>query len=225
MHTKINQTMEKDSENILLKNRSSRACIRDGYHFYFSNFKRIFKATWLIAIVFAVLSAAASAIPVLLSPELALAGSLLTTVAVILLLRVAWRILRKRKLLEATAHIPFKNWLRHTGMILIVGIVCLFTVSILIMLTSLPMVIMMAANWQNQIGVLSGDPSGMPDYVRWLTLAVFLIAGFLQAYVWQSVIGPIYMMRGAMIQHENERQKFNKIEKETTYETNLIYRP
>jgi hypothetical protein len=110
-------------------------------------------------------------------------------------------------------------------MILIVGIVCLFTVSILIMLTSLPMVIMMAANWQNQIGVLSGDPSGMPDYVRWLTLAVFLIAGFLQAYVWQSVIGPIYMIRGAMIQHENERQKFNKIEKETTYETNLIYRP
>ena len=225
MHTKINQTMEKDSENILLKNRSSRACIRDGYHFYFSNFKRIFKATWLIAIVFAVLSAAASAIPVLLSPELALAGSLLTTVAVILLLIVAWRILRKRQLLEATAHIPFKNWLRHTGMILIVGIVCLFTVSILIMLTSLPMVIMMAANWQNQIGVLSGDPSGMPDYVRWLTLAVFLIAGFLQAYVWQSVIGPIYMIRGAMIQHENERQKFNKIEKETTYETNLIYRP
>jgi multisubunit Na+/H+ antiporter MnhB subunit len=217
--------MEKDSENILLKNRSSRACIRDGYHFYFSNFKRIFKATWLIAIVFAVLSAAASAIPVLLSPELALAGSLLTTVAVILLLIVAWRILRKRQLLEATAHIPFKNWLRHTGMILIVGIVCLFTVSILIMLTSLPMVIMMAANWQNQIGVLSGDPSGMPDYVRWLTLAVFLIAGFLQAYVWQSVIGPIYMIRGAMIQHENERQKFNKIEKETTYETNLIYRP
>ena len=225
MHTKINQTMEKDSENILLKNRSSRACIRDGYHFYFSNFKRIFKATWLIAIVFAVLSAAASAIPVLLSPELALAGSLLTTVAVILLLIVAWRILRKRQLLEATAHIPFKNWLRHTGMILIVGIVCLFTVSILIMLTSLPMVIMMAANWQNQIGVLTGDPSGMPDYVRWLTLAVFLIAGFLQAYVWQSVIGPIYMIRGSMIQHENERQKFNKIEKETTYETNLIYRP
>ena len=45
MHTKINQTMEKDSENILLKSRSSRACIRDGYRFYFSNFKRIFKAT------------------------------------------------------------------------------------------------------------------------------------------------------------------------------------
>ena len=225
MHTKINQTMEKDNENILLKSRSSRACIRDGYRFYFSHFKGIFKATWLIAIVFAVLSAAASAMPVLLSPNLMLPGELLATLAVILLLIIAWRRLRKRQLLETTGHIPFKNWLRHTGMVLIVFIVCLFTISILIMLTSLPMIIMMAANWQDQIGVLSGDPSGMPDNVKWLTLVVFLIAGFLQAYVWQSVIGPLYMMHGSIIQQENERQKFNKTEVKETYETNLIYRP
>lgn len=225
MHTKFNQTMEKDNENILLKSRSSRACIRDGYHFYFSHFKRIFKTTWLIAIVFAVLSATASAMPVLLSPQLTLAGELLATLAVLLLLILVWRKLHKRQLLETTERIPFKNWLRHTGMVFIVGIVCIFTISILIMLTSLPMIIMMAANWQDQIGVLTGDPSGMPDYVRWLTLVVFLIAGFLQAYVWQSVIGPLYMMRGAIIQHENERQKFNKTEVKETYETNLIYRP
>ena len=163
--------------------------------------------------------------PVLLSPNLMLPGELLATLAVILLLIFAWRRLRKRQLLEATERITFKNWLRHTGMVLIVGIVCFFTISILIMLTSLPMIIMMAANWQDQIGVLMGDPSGMPDNVRWLTLVVFLIAGFLQAYVWQSIIGPIYMMRGAIIQHENERQKFNKTEVKETYETNLIYRP
>ena len=221
MHTKINQTMEKDNENILLKSRSSRACIRDGYHFYFSNFKRIFKATWLIAIVFAVLSAVASAMPILLAPNLAMYGILLATLVVILLLIAAWRRLRKRQLLETTDRIPPKTLLRHTGMMLIVCIVSLFVVSILIMLTSLPMIIMMAANWQDQIGVMTGDPSGMPDYVRWLTLAVFLIAGFLQAYVWQSVIGPFYLMRGAMIQNENERQKFNNKE---TYETNLIHR-
>ena len=225
MHTKINQTMEKDNENILFKSRSSRACIRDGYRYYFSHFKRIFKTTWLLAIVFAVLSAAASAMPILLSPNLTLAGLLLATLAVILLLILAWQRLRKRQLLEGTERIPFKNWLRHTGMVLIVAIVCIVTVSVLIMLTSLPMIIMMAANWLDQIGVLAGDPSGMPNYVKWLTLAVFLIAGFLQAYVWQSVIGPLYMMRGSIIQHENERQKFNKTEIKETYETNLIYRP
>jgi multisubunit Na+/H+ antiporter MnhB subunit len=214
--------MEKDNENILLKSRSSRACIRDGYRFYFSHFKRIFKTTWLIAIVFAVLSAAASAMPVLLSPDLTLTGTLVASLAVILLLIFAWRRLHKRKLLETTEHISIKNWLRHTGMVFIISIVCIFTVSILIMFTSLPMIIMMAANWQDQIGVLTGDPSGMPDYVRWLTLVVFLIAGFIQAYVWQSIIGPLYMMRGAIIQIENERQNFSKKE---SYETNLIYRP
>lgn len=222
MHTKINQTMEKDSENILLKSRSSRACIRDGYHFYFSNFKRIFRVTWLVAIVFAVLTAAASALPVLLSIELTLPGLLLNTVAVVMLLVLGWRRLRKRNLLENTERIPMKTWLKRMGLVLIVTIVCLFIVSILIMLTSLPMIIMMAANWQDQIGVLTGDPSGMPDNVRWLTLVVFLIAGFLQAYVWLTVIGPLYVMRGAMIQHEKDRQNFNKKE---SYETNLIYRP
>ena len=213
--------MEKDSENILLKSRSSRACIRDGYHFYFSNFKRIFRATWLIAIVFAVLTAAVSAMPVLLSIELTLTGLLLNTIVVLLLLAFGWRRLLKQKLLEATEHIPLKTWLRRTGLVLIVAIVCLFAVSILILLTSLPMIIMMAANWQDQIGVLSGDPSGMPENVKWLTLVVFLISGFMQAYVWLSVIGPLYMMRGAIIQYEKDRQNFNKKE---SYETNLIYR-
>ena len=204
--------MEKDSENILLKSRSSRACIRDGYHFYFSNFKRIFRSTWLIAIVFAVLTAVASAMPVLLSIELTLPGMLLNTVAVLLLLALGWRRLRKRKILEATEQIPMKTWLRRTGLVLIVAIVCLFTVSILIMLTSLPMIIMIAANWQDQIGVLSGDPSGMPENVKWLTLVVFLISGFMQAYVWLSVIGPLYMMRGAIIQYEKDRQNFTAFE-------------
>ena len=221
MHTKINQTMEKDSENILLKSRSSRACIRDGYHFYFSNFKRIFRSTWLIAIVFAVLTAAVSAMPVLLSIELTLTGLLLNTIVVLLLLAFGWRRLQKQKLLEATEHIPLKTWLRRTGLVLIVVIVCLFAVSILILLTSLPMIIMMAANWQDQVGVLSGDPSGMPENVKWLTLVVFLISGFMQAYVWLSVIGPLYMMRGAIIQYEKDRQNFNK---KKSYETNLIYR-
>ena len=221
MHTKINQTMEKDSENILLKSRSSRACIRDGYHFYFSNFKRIFRTTWLIAVVFAVLTAAVSAMPVLLSIELTLTGLLLNTIVVLLLLAFGWRRLLKQKLLEATEHIPLKTWLRRTGLVLIVVIVCLFAVSILILLTSLPMIIMMAANWQDQVGVLSGDPSGMPENVKWLTLVVFLISGFMQAYVWLSVIGPLYMMRGAIIQYEKDRQNFNKKE---SYETNLIYR-
>ena len=218
--------MEKDNENILLKSRSSRACIRDGYHFYFSNFKRIFKTTWPIAIVFAVLSAVASAMPVLLAPNLTLAGGLLATVSVLLLLIAGWRILRRRQLLEKTARIPFKSWLRHTGMILIICIVCFFTISILIMLTSLPMVIMMAANWQSKMGVLSGDPVGMPDYVLWLSIGVFLIAGFIQAYIWMTALGPGYLMKGSIAQQEKERKEFYKKTNSNNHheEAAIVYR-
>ena len=92
--------MEKDNEFTLLKSRSSQACIRDGYKFYAAGFRQIFRYTWPLAIVFAILSAAASALPVLVSPSLLLAGAALALVSVVLLLYTAsWR-LHKRQLLQ-----------------------------------------------------------------------------------------------------------------------------
>ena len=126
--------MEKDNEFTLLKSRSSQACIRDGYKFYAAGFRQIFRYTWPLAIVFAILSAAASALPVLVSPSLLLAGAALALVSVVLLLYTAsWR-LHKRQLLQK-AEIKPRLWLRHLGMVLLVGIFCLFVVSVLAMLT------------------------------------------------------------------------------------------
>ena len=76
--------MEKDNEFTLLKSRSSQACIRDGYKFYAAGFRQIFRYTWPLAIVFAILSAAASALPVLVSPSLLLAGAALALISVVL---------------------------------------------------------------------------------------------------------------------------------------------
>ena len=74
--------MEKEDKDILQKIRSSRACIRDGYRMFTERFRRIFRHTWKWAIGFAVLSAVASALPVLVSPTLTLAGLLIEVVAV-----------------------------------------------------------------------------------------------------------------------------------------------
>ena len=52
---KNDEHMEKEKEDILLKDRSSRACISAGYRLYMSNFKRIFRASWLAALFFAAL--------------------------------------------------------------------------------------------------------------------------------------------------------------------------
>ena len=217
--------MENDNEFVLLKSRSSQACIREGYHFYTGQFRKIFRNTWPLAIIFALLFTAASAMPVLISPNLLLAGIALGTLAVILLLwTVRWR-LRKRQILEKVGPIPFKAWMRHLGMPILIGLTCLFIISVLAMLTCLPTIIMMAANWQSQMGVMNGDPSGMPDYVRWMTIIVFLLAGFIQAYVWLTILGPTHLMKGSIAQREKEMKEFNTKNQNNNEEKAIVYRP
>lgn len=216
--------MENENVFVLLKSRSSQACIREGYHFYTGHFRKIFRYTWPLALVFALLSTVASAMPVLLSPDLLMAGLLLGTLAVILLLwTVRWR-LRKRQLIEKVGPIPMKAWMRHLGMPILIWFTCLFIISVLVMLTCLPTIIMMTANWQSQMGVLNGDPSGMPDYVRWMTIIVFLLAGFIQAYVWLTILGPTHLMKGSIVQREKEMKEFNT-KKQNNEEKAIVYRP
>ncbi len=202
--------MEKEDKDILQKIRSSRACIRDGYRMFTERFRRIFRHTWKWAIGFAVLSAVASALPVLVSPTLTLAGLLIEVVAVVVFLWLANRQLHKRGFFEETQKVDFKAWMRHLGMLLLIMIVCLVIVSILILFTSLPSVIMMAANWESQMGVINGDPQGMPDYVMWLSIGAFLIAGFLRAYVWLTVLCPLYLAKVSIALQEKEREEFNQ---------------
>ena len=202
--------MEAEKKEIEIKLRSSQACIRDGYQLYTGNFKKIFRATWWLAIGFAILQAAASALPVLLSPALLLPALVLGFIAVVAWLIVAnWR-MKKRQLLKPLRPLAFGSWFRHGGKVLIVTIVCITIVAILTLLTSLPTVILMAANWQSQIGMLNGDPSGMPHQVQLMSMGVFVIAGFIQAYVWLTMIMPFYLMKGTMGIQDQEKEEFNK---------------
>ena len=209
LHRKSNQTMEKDNENTLLKIRSSRACIRDGYMWFSDKFRRIFRHTWPIALLFAVLTATASALPVLISPLLLWPALALELLAVIILLVLTRRVFRKKQLLPPAGSASLGAKIRQAGQFVLVGIVCLLVVAVLTLLTSLPTLIMMAANWESQMGVLNGDPAGMPDYVLWLSIVVFLIAGFLKAYVWMTIICPFYLVRVTVAQKEKEKKEFN----------------
>lgn len=207
---KLNLAMETEKKDIELKVRSSQACISDGYQLFSGNFRKIFKATWWLAIGFAILQAGASALPTLLSPTLMLPASLLAIVIVALWLFVANKQLKKRQLIKPLPPLPFMSWLRHLGKVFIVTVVCLFIVTILALLTTLPMGILMMANLQSQVGVLNGDPSGMPDSVMWLSIVVFAIAGFIQAYVWITLIPTFYLMKASMSIQDKEKEEFNK---------------
>ncbi len=220
-----------EKESQLMKSRSGRACIREGYQLFTSHFRRIFKITWPVALFFAVISATAASLPVLVSPALLWPTFGIEAVAVILLLVIAYRRLVKKQFFEQLSKTVSKRrgvWLHHLGIELLVWTFCLLVILSLSIVTTLPMLIVMAANWINQAGTLSGDPNGMPAYMTWLTVIVFLIAGFIQAYVWLTLLAPLYLMHGSIAQKEKEREEFKKKAKKINnqkYEQNLIYRP
>ena len=149
-------------------------------------------------------------------------------VAVVVLLVVSYKVLVRKQLFERREQAPSRfAWLRHLGMVLLVWLFCLVVVLSLCVITTLPMFIVMIANWVNQAGTFAGDPNGMPGYMTWLSIVVFLIAGFIQAYVWLTLLGPLYMMRGSIAKQEQERKDFKKKAetKDEEYVQNLIYRP
>ena len=201
--------MDTEKKKIEMKVRSSQACIRDGYRLYSANFRKIFHATWWLAIGFALLTAAAQALPALISPTLLLPASVLAVVAVAAWIAVAkWR-LKKMQMLKPVT-LRYGSWLIHIGKLLLVASVCLVIVALLALLTTLPTVILITANWQSQVGMMFGDPSGMPENVKWLSIVVFTIAGFIQAYVWLTMLLPLYLVKISMYMQDKEKDEFNK---------------
>jgi hypothetical protein len=311
--------MDKDTKDLgLFKIRSVGASVRDGYRLYMDNFRKIFRTTWLVAVVYALYKGLFSTVWAQLfpaiklgnanmlwgneqaDPQLLLFGSLLTALilAVVfdaLLAAFGLSLLRQHKetgtmasatrwfghcdmptlrrtLLAALAFLAFtigygaltiaivkllgsyltaisilgltaltvivlfllaplvlmrllryvlsseqkpsllkQNFpLRHWGgailLTLIVGIVS----GLLIMVTELPANILTVANVQSVMGALAGDATGMPDYMLWLNIIVFTLAGFIRAYISLSVLFPFYYLCGSVEQQEKERNEVVK---------------
>lgn len=76
--------------------------------------------------------------------------------------------------------------------------------------TSFPAIILSIAGNEANKGFLYGDPYGLPSYIGWLSALVFLLIGFIQAYVMLSFLFPVYYMYGSIEAHEQEKNKFNK---------------
>lgn len=103
--------------------------------------------------------------------------------------------------------------LRHLGAIFMVSLVVGIVTALLSCIIELPSNILYVANVQSQVGVLQGDPAGMPAYMSWMNLLVFAIAGFIQAYVHLSAIFPYYYIYGKIEADETERKQQTKIMK------------
>lgn len=288
--------MEKDQDSILMKDRSGRACISAGYRLYMSNFRRIFRYSWLAAVIFA-LSVSIGGTIMILRPRLALISGLLILIVEALFASYGFAVLKQHQQTGVISYTPrwfnldvhifvrtLKAWLnliviyivttaivvgvallaftylspytalglacfmgllavvfllplaytnmryvltdgvgywkdlrerygigfRRWGFIFLVVFVTSLLLAVICLFTSLPAIILTIANQTATIGHLVGDPLGMPDYIGWLAAVVFLLIGFLQAYVLLSFLFPIYYMYGSIDAHESNRKDFNK---------------
>ena len=288
--------MEKDKEDILLKDRSSRACISAGYRLYLSNFKRIFRASWLAALLFAIVISAGGTL-MILRPQWTMIALPLTLIIDAMFATYGFSVLKQYQETGAigwTAHWysldthifarTLKAWLCMLVISVVIGCIlagvsvmavnylstytALGTLGVIALLafililpltytniryilkdgtnywtnlfgyygtgmrrwgfiflvvfmttligwvcslfTSLPAIILSLAGNEANRDFMLGDPYNLPSYIGWLSALVFLLIGFIQAYIMLSFLFPIYYMYGAIEAHEKEKNKFNK---------------
>ena len=101
----------------------------------------------------------------------------------------------------------YRQGLRHWGYIFAVLFVTLIVTLMALVITTLPSIVLLTANMKAQTGTLMGDPLGMPDYMTWMSLLVFLLAGFIQCYVVLLLHFPAYYMAGSIEKQEIERNE------------------
>ncbi len=309
--------MSKDSKNFEVSHlRSVGASISDGYRLYLDHFRRIFRASWLVALVYALIFGLSSSVLVKVLPEMVFLHSVgmkegllspavivvalytVMSLAATLLFAVGFSLLdghqqtgtvpiaprwfgwldKKRTLRTLTAwgtllfitlvgglllgmvayylhqylssiafHVaslvivvtvllaasllvmqmvrfvlsdrrsPFAHFYapRYWGNIIMISMVVVIITELLSMITELPTNILTIANIQSQTGILKGDPVGTPDYMTWMNLIAFTLAGFIKAYVLLSALFPLYYLNGSIATQEQERaelaQKFEHL--------------
>lgn len=192
-----------------MKPRSYRSVLRTGFQLYNEKFRPFFKASWLTALIIAVLYGTLAALLLITFPATPLALLMLAVMPIALPLVYALirRLLKRQRDFWLTPLGNFKTRLRHCG--IIIGV--LLTSILLILLVSIviqtPAAILCIANLEALQGMLIGDPSGMPSYMTGLTFFTFVLTAFLQFYVSQPLLVHHYYACGSIDAKEAERQR------------------
>ena len=320
--------MEKEQDLTLMKARSYRSVLADGYRLYNENFRKLFKASWILAIVYALCCGAFGTLTAIKVPELTLAlmqqlssmqgffaetaktyaltiagiiGLLLLAIAAMSMASAT--ILNKLKehkdtgtistppywlttspammgrslkgvfltilvliipmllfigmvaitesvkpqalighlttfivalcivciiivilvqplmyvLMKYVMEAPCKYWktlsanfgcgMRHWGSLFLVFFLSMLLVQLIGLVIMLPSHILSYANQQAHMGLLIGDPLGMPSYMSTLTFATFTLCSFIEFYVSQVMLVHNYYIYGSIDTKEQEREQ------------------
>ena len=101
--------------------------------------------------------------------------------------------------------------MRHWGFIFITVFLSSIFVTIITMLLSTPSYILGFAHYASEMGIVTGDPSGMPAYFPWLQFITVVIVSFLvyQVLIFELLV--IYFMYGSIETQEEERKSAHHI--------------
>lgn len=108
-----------------------------------------------------------------------------------------WKTLRKH----------YSSGMRHWGMLFLVFFVSTLTVQLVQLVVMLPAHILNIASQTAYLGLLKGDPLGMPSYINTLTFVTFTLCCFIAFYVSQVMLVHNYYAYGAIEAKEQERKE------------------
>ena len=101
----------------------------------------------------------------------------------------------------------YGHGLRHWGSLFNVFFLSFLIVVLSSAIVGMPALILNFANQQAHLGLLMGDPLGMPSYVTPLTFAIAMMCSFLQLYIYQTTLLHNYYCYGSIETKEKERQQ------------------
>ncbi len=89
-------------------------------------------------------------------------------------------------------------------------------ISILSFVIFVPFIILVTSQTINQLGMLNGDPSGVPGYFFWLLIAITLLTMFIFSYeiIWAMLVN--YYVYGAIETKEKLKEENTSQEKESS---------
>ena len=198
---KIQQEMENHQDDILVKSRSYRGVIAAAYRQYTRQFVSMFKAVWIHILDTAVVTAAVGMLTAYGLYFLVPLAVLAVILEIVLWLMTA-RWLTKLSIRQLL-RLGNRHWLLLIG-IALAGIIALLP---LCALFSLPLLVLVLAEWESQSSILMGDAQSMPSYMTWLSAAVWVLVAMLQLTARLFIIYVGYYACGSAEARHRERQE------------------
>ena len=81
-----------------------------------------------------------------------------------------------------------KNGVRNWGFLFGTSFVTAMVLTLVSIIPALPLFLLHAAEARSMVGVIDGDPSGMPSSIPWLYAITSFIVGIILLYVWQIFV-------------------------------------